>query len=165
MGSTAASAASAARTRDSDEGKRRAVVFSVLAESFGPISLTDALTNSVNTVFAQVGERVGRTTLVDYMKRFGWGQATGIEMPAESDGILYPPSSWDDRTRYTTMFGQGYTVTSLHTAHQYNGDFLVSVGCRALLDKRLVLRHPHSLLWQPAIICTKQLYSQHCRHE
>ncbi len=29
-------------------------------ENFGPISLTDALTNSVNTVFAQVGEQVGR---------------------------------------------------------------------------------------------------------
>ena len=28
-------------------------------ESYGPISFTDALTNSVNTVFAQVGERVG----------------------------------------------------------------------------------------------------------
>ena len=29
-------------------------------ENFGPISLTDALTNSVNTVFAQVGEKIGR---------------------------------------------------------------------------------------------------------
>src|SRR5919108_783296 len=41
-------------------------------ESFGPISFTDALTNSVNTVFAQVGERVGRETLVEYMRRFGF---------------------------------------------------------------------------------------------
>ena len=40
--------------------------------SFGPISFTDALTNSVNTVFAQVGERIGRGTLVEYMKRFGY---------------------------------------------------------------------------------------------
>ena len=39
---------------------------------FGQISFTDALTNSVNTVFAQVGERVGRDTLVEYMRRFGF---------------------------------------------------------------------------------------------
>ena len=40
-------------------------------QSFGAISFTDALTNSVNTVFAQVGEDVGRETLVEYMRRFG----------------------------------------------------------------------------------------------
>ena len=36
-------------------------------EQFGPISATDALTNSVNTYWAQVGERIGRDTLVEYM--------------------------------------------------------------------------------------------------
>ena len=50
-------------------------------ESFGPISLTDALTNSVNTVFAQVGERVGRETLVDYMKRFGFYADPELDYP------------------------------------------------------------------------------------
>jgi peptidoglycan glycosyltransferase len=50
-------------------------------ESFGPISLTDALTNSVNTVFAQVGEKVGRATLVDYMKRFGFYADPQLDYP------------------------------------------------------------------------------------
>ena len=36
-------------------------------------------------------------------------------MPAESEGIIYPPSSWDDRTRYTTMFGQGVAGTTLQS--------------------------------------------------
>ncbi|MGI8844803.1 MAG: penicillin-binding transpeptidase domain-containing protein, partial [Thermoleophilaceae bacterium] len=43
-------------------------------ETFGPITLTDALTNSVNTVFAQVGERIGRKTLEKYMSRFGFNR-------------------------------------------------------------------------------------------
>lgn len=51
-------------------------------ESFGPISFTDALTNSVNTVFAQVGERVGRETLVEYMKRFGFYQDPQLDYPS-----------------------------------------------------------------------------------
>ena len=38
------------------------------------LSLTDALTNSVNTVWAQVGEQIGRETLVDYMDRFGFNE-------------------------------------------------------------------------------------------
>jgi penicillin-binding protein A len=50
-------------------------------ESFGPISFTDALTNSVNTVFAQVGERVGRETLVEYMRRFGFYDDPQLDYP------------------------------------------------------------------------------------
>jgi peptidoglycan glycosyltransferase len=50
-------------------------------QSFGPISFTDALTNSVNTVFAQVGETVGRDTLVEYMRRFGFYEDPELDYP------------------------------------------------------------------------------------
>jgi peptidoglycan glycosyltransferase len=50
-------------------------------QSFGPISFTDALTNSVNTVFAQVGERIGRGTLVEYMRRFGFYEDPELDYP------------------------------------------------------------------------------------
>jgi len=60
-------------------------------ESYGPISFTDALTNSVNTVFAQVGERVGRETLVEYMRRFGFYEDPQLDYPSGqmiASGIL-----------------------------------------------------------------------------
>jgi len=50
-------------------------------QDFGPIPLTDALTNSVNTVFAEVGENIGRGTLVDYMERFGFNQDPQLDYP------------------------------------------------------------------------------------
>jgi peptidoglycan glycosyltransferase len=50
-------------------------------QSFGAISFTDALTNSVNTVFAQVGEDVGRETLVEYMRRFGFYEDPELDYP------------------------------------------------------------------------------------
>jgi peptidoglycan glycosyltransferase len=50
-------------------------------ESFGPISATDALTNSVNTYWAQVGERIGRGTLVEYLKRFGFYEDPQLDYP------------------------------------------------------------------------------------
>jgi peptidoglycan glycosyltransferase len=50
-------------------------------ENFGPVSFTEALTNSVNTVFARVGERVGRRTLIRYMDRFGFGQDPPLDYP------------------------------------------------------------------------------------
>jgi peptidoglycan glycosyltransferase len=49
--------------------------------SFGAISFTDALTNSVNTVFAQVGERIGHNTLVEYMRRFGFYADPQLDYP------------------------------------------------------------------------------------
>jgi peptidoglycan glycosyltransferase len=50
-------------------------------QSFGAISFTDALTNSVNTVFAQVGETIGRGTLVEYMRRFGFYEDPELDYP------------------------------------------------------------------------------------
>jgi len=52
-------------------------------QDFGSITLTDALTNSVNTVWAQVGEQVGRKTLIDYMDRFGFNQDPPLDYPAD----------------------------------------------------------------------------------
>jgi len=50
-------------------------------EQFGAISATDALTNSVNTYWAQVGERIGRGTLVEYMRRFGFYSDPQLDYP------------------------------------------------------------------------------------
>ncbi len=52
-------------------------------QDYGQISFTDALTNSVNTVFAQVGERVGAETLVEYMKRFGFYEDPQLDYPGQ----------------------------------------------------------------------------------
>ena len=51
--------------------------------SFGPIDLTKALTNSVNTVWAQVAERLGKETMGKYMRRFGFNQKPVLDFPPE----------------------------------------------------------------------------------
>jgi peptidoglycan glycosyltransferase len=66
-------------------------------EDFGPISFTDALTNSVNTVFAQVGEDVGRDTLVEYMKRFGFFADPELDYP---DNQMIPSGIRRNGTQY-----------------------------------------------------------------
>jgi peptidoglycan glycosyltransferase len=52
--------------------------------SYGPITFTTALTNSVNTVFAKLGEQVGSQTLVEYMKRFGFYRDPQLDYPEGS---------------------------------------------------------------------------------
>jgi peptidoglycan glycosyltransferase len=50
--------------------------------SFGPIDLTTALTKSVNTVWAEVAEKLGKATMERYMKRFGFFKAPPIDLPS-----------------------------------------------------------------------------------
>ena len=50
-------------------------------ESFGTIDMRTALTNSVNTYWAQVGEALGPETLVEYMKRFGFFKDPEVQLP------------------------------------------------------------------------------------
>ncbi|HKP88720.1 MAG TPA: penicillin-binding transpeptidase domain-containing protein [Thermoleophilaceae bacterium] len=52
-------------------------------EDFGTISLTDALTHSVNTVFGEVGEKLGKDTMLEYMERFGFGSKLGLDYPSD----------------------------------------------------------------------------------
>jgi peptidoglycan glycosyltransferase len=50
-------------------------------EPFGTIDMTEALTNSVNTYWAQVGEQLGAETLVEYMERFGFFRDPPLGLP------------------------------------------------------------------------------------
>jgi peptidoglycan glycosyltransferase len=53
------------------------------SEEFGPITLTDALTNSVNTVWAEVGEQLGGATMQKYMGRLGFGKQVSVDLPSD----------------------------------------------------------------------------------
>jgi len=65
-------------------------------KSFGPTTLTDALTFSVNTVWAQVAEKLGRGRLNDYMRRFGFYEDPPIDYP---DGQLIASGLYDAKRR------------------------------------------------------------------
>jgi peptidoglycan glycosyltransferase len=56
-------------------------------ESFGQISLTQALAKSVNTVYAQVAERLGKRTLARYMRRFGFNRKPELDYPAQEMSV------------------------------------------------------------------------------
>jgi peptidoglycan glycosyltransferase len=59
-------------------------------ESFGPITLTEALVKSVNTVWAQVAERLGKQTMARYMNRFGFDRKPQLDYPADEMSVSGP---------------------------------------------------------------------------
>jgi len=66
--------------------------------AFGDITLTEALTKSVNTVWAEVGEKLGAGTMGDYMRKLGFGEQAAVDLPSDErrasgrfpDGRLAP---------------------------------------------------------------------------
>jgi penicillin-binding protein A len=59
-------------------------------KSWGPQTLTTAMTYSINTIFAQVAEHVGRPTMTEYMKRFGFYSKPPLDFPPDELNISQP---------------------------------------------------------------------------
>ena len=83
-------------------------------ESFGNVTFTDIVKNSINTCFAQIGLWLGGEKLNEYAEKFGFGQATGIELPGEESGILFAnPKEMVSSDVATMAIGQSIAVTPL----------------------------------------------------
>lgn len=81
----------------------------------GPVSVTQALARSLNVITAQVADRVGRDYFYQYVRRFGFGARTGIDLAGEVPGLLKTPGHelWSLSDLGTNSFGQGLAVTPL----------------------------------------------------
>ena len=82
-------------------------------ESFGTVTFTDVVKNSLNTGFALVGLDLGAERLTKYAKLFGFGEPTGVELPAEEGGILFEPENMRDSDMATMAIGHSIAVTPL----------------------------------------------------
>ena len=82
-------------------------------ESFGTVTFTDVVKQSLNTGFAQVGLRLGADRLMSYAKKFGFGEPTGIDLPGEESGILFNPEDMRESDMATSAIGQSIAVTPL----------------------------------------------------
>lgn len=69
--------------------------------------------NSCNTGFVSLGEKLGTQRLMNYIKKFGFGSKTGIDLNGESSGILFNVNKMGPVETATTAFGQGVSVTPL----------------------------------------------------
>jgi penicillin-binding protein A len=78
-------------------------------QDFGAIGLDTALTNSVNTWFAQLGEEVGGDTLFEYMDRFGFGSTPAIDLP---DDQVYASGVFEEGN----LLGRGDPVDAARVA-------------------------------------------------
>ncbi|MBY0120797.1 stage V sporulation protein D [Bacillus sp. S/N-304-OC-R1] len=79
----------------------------------GSQSFLEVVQNSCNPGFVELGQRLGKEKLFKYIKDFGFGAKTGIDLQGEGAGILFNMDRVGPVEQATTAFGQGVSVTPI----------------------------------------------------
>ena len=82
-------------------------------EPFGMLTTKSIITKSSNIGAAKIGIRLGENRLYDYATEYGFGEHTGVSLPGEVNGILYPVKKWSKVSIAQIPMGQGVAVTRL----------------------------------------------------
>jgi stage V sporulation protein D (sporulation-specific penicillin-binding protein) len=111
----------------------------------GVVPMQEVLSQSLNTGVSFVVERMGNDLFSDYMRRYGLGDETGIDLPGELAGHIDNLKSPRKVEHFTASFGQGIAITPIETVRALaslgNGGLLVTPHVvRAIRTKTGVVR-------------------------
>ncbi len=79
----------------------------------GDITFTQAMSYSSNIVMVKAADRLAPQKFYKYIRSFGFGMKSGIDLPAEEGGYLNPVKRWNARSQVTLAWGQELSVTPL----------------------------------------------------
>jgi cell division protein FtsI (penicillin-binding protein 3) len=83
---------------------------------YGLMSFEDVIVNSSNVGTVRVGLQLGQQRMYDWIRRFGFGEKTGVPLPGEESGILRPTKKWSLVSPASISIGQEISVTPLQIA-------------------------------------------------
>ena len=89
-------------------------------EGHGVQHFGDIIQNSCNVGFMELGDKIGKETLYEYIKKFGFGELSGIDLPGEAAGIVKKPENISVTDLATIAFGQTNTVNSVQYMAAFN---------------------------------------------
>jgi cell division protein FtsI (penicillin-binding protein 3) len=95
----------------------------------GWLTFREVIEKSSNIGAAKIAQALGSKTLYKYIKLFGFGELTGIDLPGEARGIIRPPSQWSGYSIAAIPMGQEVAVTAIQLSVAFsslaNGGYLV----------------------------------------
>ncbi|MFH1966107.1 MAG: penicillin-binding protein [Acidobacteriota bacterium] len=96
---------------------------------YGTLTFSGILVKSSNIGTIQLGKRLSEKTLYNYVKSFGFGEKSGIELPGEAIGLVRPDTQWSRLSPCGISIGQELSVTPLQliraVSSVVNGGYLV----------------------------------------
>ena len=94
------------------------------------LTFSEIIAKSSNIGVAKIAESLGKDEISRYIKLFGFGRPTGIDMPGEAAGIVRPAGDWSGVSISSVPIGQGIAVTSMQMISAVsiiaNGGYLVT---------------------------------------
>lgn len=91
-----------------------------MKKCYGTITMTNVLENSVNTGMMWLAEKIGQEKMLEYVKKYGFGAKTGVELDKETAGNLSNIEKKSQIGPAQASFGQGITVTPIQLAAAYS---------------------------------------------
>jgi cell division protein FtsI (penicillin-binding protein 3) len=88
-------------------------------QGFGDLSVREILVNSSNIGMAKIGQRLGKDKLYKGLTYFGFGKKTGIDLPGEANGLLWPVQKWTGYSVTRIPFGQEISVTTIQLVRAF----------------------------------------------
>lgn len=89
-------------------------------QGHGTQAFNEIFQNSCNVAFMNLGEKIGKETLYEYIKKFGFGELTNVDLPGEAAGIVKKPENISVVDLATIAFGQTNTVNSVQYLTAFN---------------------------------------------
>ncbi|HEY2327539.1 MAG TPA: penicillin-binding protein 2 [Gaiellaceae bacterium] len=119
------------------------------------MSVAQILARSSNIGAITIAERLGGTTLMNWIGKFGFGQDTGIDFPGESVGQVLPLNEWSGSTIGNVPIGQGIAVTPMQLASAYaavaNGGVWIQPHLVSRIGGRTLTNFKHRRIVSPAV--------------
>jgi len=131
------------------------------AHAHGEITWDDVLVFSSNIGMAIAAERMPRARLHRWVRRFGFGQPPGSELPGEAPGIVHPQANWTHYSMSSVPMGQEIAVTPLQLLRALaviaNDGWLIAPTLRASDDRHRLMQVRHRVLNQDVARHTRQV--------
>jgi cell division protein FtsI (penicillin-binding protein 3) len=83
-------------------------------------SVTDIMQHSSNVGTIMIAQQLGKDRIDQYLRKFGFGEKTGLGFPGEPRGLLLDPADWAGTSIGSIPIGQGISVTALQMLLAYN---------------------------------------------
>jgi cell division protein FtsI (penicillin-binding protein 3) len=114
------------------------VIHEAQRKRHGYLTYREVLKYSSNIGSAKIGQKLGKDAFYEYIKSFGFGSKTGIDLPGEASGILRSASKWTTVDAATIAFGQGISVTAMQLVTAFSAIANKGVLMKPYLVKAVV---------------------------
>jgi len=88
-------------------------------KKYETLTVGEIIKYSSNIGAAKIGQQLGRKIFYQYLRKFGFGQTTGVDLPGEVPAELRPPNRWRPVDLAVASFGQGVAVTPIQLASAF----------------------------------------------